>query len=137
MAVTVAGTSITFNDGTVQTTAGGTPSSGGIGAVQMFWLTRSLSFFVGDTISGSYLFTPTSSTGFGGVKPNYYPFNGINNSGQSFSFYNRTTAFTFVNGGNTVTFSPAAGTWRFVSTAPACYISKEANMNGCLAVRIA
>lgn len=73
MAITVSGTSITFNDGTTQTTAGGAPttaqvlsatagaSAGAVGTYAIRWAANT-SWTAGSTVAGSTVATGLSGT---------------------------------------------------------------------------
>lgn len=108
MAVTVSGTSITFNDATVQTTAASTPSTafGDVGTYAVLLITVNTNLATGATIAGSslrYNYTGNSSNSFGA------PFVG----GRSRSSVN-------YDGGGTA----LSGTWRKLSTGPT-YIFRD------------
>jgi hypothetical protein len=117
MAITVSGTTITFNDGSTQSTAftgSSVPAANAVGAVQVMLVTQQTTgsaLRLGDNVSGSYVFYCSA-----GYQPNL-GFGFVNNSGQTFNPVNRTTAFTFGGTGG-ATFTPTSGTWRVMSTGP-------------------
>lgn len=111
MAITVSGTTITFNDGSTQSTAAsgtGVPSTLlGVGATNMLACSYGSTISVGSTISGSYLF--------------YYSTN-LNNTGNivqvSGNRVNATSTFSALFGGVSGTATSAGtGTWMCVSYA--------------------
>lgn len=138
MTITVGGTTITFNDGTTQSTAftgSSVPAANAVGALQLMLITKSSAngnvFILGDTISGSYVFYVSS-----GYQP-VSPYSPINSSGQSFNLVNRTTAFTFAGGGG-ATYTPTSGTWRVMSAGgSAAYFGCDSYASCILVQRIA
>ena len=104
MALTMSGTTLTFNDSTTQTTAaGGAPAHLAIGHVGILMHTITTIQYQGNTISGGYLYKITSGTtsqrGLGDV--------------HYFSGHQRnSTAATLTL--DLATFSNSSGTWRFV-----------------------
>jgi len=104
MAMTMSGTTLTFNDSTTQTTAaGGAPAHLAVGHVGLFLHTIVAMQIQGNTLSGGYLYKITSGTpssrGLGDV---HYFLGHVRDS----------TAATISEGGGT--FSNSSGTWRFV-----------------------
>jgi hypothetical protein len=107
MAMTMSGTTLTFNDSTTQTTAaGGAPAHLAIGHVGIFLHTLNSQTLPGNTQSGGYLYKLTSGTpvqqNLGAV--HFFQGHAVN-----------STASTLNYAYNTGTFSNSAGTWRYVS----------------------
>lgn len=103
MAVTVSGTSITFNDATVQSTAASSTSTnfGDVGTYAVLMMAVNNNLATGGTISGSSLrYNETSNSG--GVSDSSVPFIGARLRSSSSSY----------DGGGTA----LAGTWRKMST---------------------
>lgn len=103
MAVTVSGTSITFNDGTVQTTAatGASTDFGSVGSYAVLMMAANTNLSTGSTIAGSslrYNATANQSQSSNAT----VPFTAIRFRSNSSSF----------DGGGTA----LAGTWRKMST---------------------
>lgn len=135
MAITVSGTTITFNDGSTQSTAAsgtGVPSTLlGVGATNILASSYSSALSVGSTLSGSYLF--------------YYSIN-INNPGNiiqpSGNRVNATSGFsTTFNGAPGTATVVGTGTWMLVGYAglSACFYdscNNQTNMNTTLWRRI-
>lgn len=113
MAITVSGSTITFNDGTTQSTAftgSSIPAINAVGTIQAMLVTYgtdSSALRLGDTVSGSYVFYASAGYNQGSN------FGFVENSGQSFTLYNRTTSFTFTGTGGS-TWVPTSGTWRVI-----------------------
>ena len=106
MALTMSGTTLTFNDSTTQTTAaGGAPAHLAIGHVGWMLHTLNTTTLVGNTRSGSYLYKHTSGAVTPRVLTQVHYFQGhVLNS----------TAATINFGYNVGTSSNSAGTWRYV-----------------------
>lgn len=103
MPVTVSGTSITFNDATVQTTAASAASTafGGIGSYALLANAANADVATGGTVAGSSL------------RYDYGAPNSIASSSQS----PYQTAFVYEGGGSySAGGSAVSGTWRKVST---------------------
>ena len=113
MAVTVGGTSITFNDGTTQTTAASGPPTtwNTVGSVAAFLYTGTSIIFAGNTVSGSYLFY-VSARGSSNIE--ITPF--ARTYGTNVLNPGRTTAVSFGSAPNNITFTPVGGTWRALGT---------------------
>lgn len=108
MPVTVGGTGITFNNGTVQTTAASSPSTdfGAVGTYVVAVSTQSSNLATGGTIAGSNLRYDNNWTSFvGGVS--------------------RTNNSTFPGGGTAL-----SGTWRKMSSGISFTSSFEDNGYG-------
>jgi|688.fasta_scaffold159427_6 hypothetical protein len=109
MALTMSGTTLTFNDATTQTTAaGGAAGYTAVGAYGGFWLTSSTRVIPNGTISGSYLYRVSSQTTIAGN----HAFdnvatgaNHVNATGSSYT-WRSDYAMVVVN---------QAGTWRLVA----------------------
>ena len=118
MAITVSGTTITFNDATTQTTAatGVTTTLDAIGSVAMFWSSRSIVTAAGSNISGSYLFRCTAA-GSGNTLSAIRNIGTEIPAGQWSAALDRTTAVT----ANGTTLTPNSGTWKCLTFLPAAY----------------
>ena len=104
MALTLSGTTLTFNDSTTQTTAaGGAPAHLAIGHVGLFIHTIVTVQYQGNTLSGGYLYKITSGTTSQRTMGEVHYFNG--------HVRNSTAATQTLDG---ATFSNSSGTWRFV-----------------------
>jgi hypothetical protein len=104
MAMTMSGTTLTFNDSTTQTTAaGGAPAHLAIGHVGLLQHTITTVQYQGNTLSGGYLYKITSGTTSPRSLGEVHYFAGhVRNS----------TAATLTL--DSATFSNSSGTWRFV-----------------------
>lgn len=116
MAITVSGTTITFNDGSTQSTAAtgtGVPSTlTGVGATNLFAMTYGTTVTVGSTLSGSYLFYLSfTNTAQGSASVGDVP-------SPSGNRVNATATFTFTGGTAT---SVGTGTWMCVGYTPVRY----------------
>jgi len=118
MAITVNGTTITFNDGTTQTTAGVTaPANGALGSVEWLVCSSSSSSIYNGTVSGSNLFyisslnggTPQNNSFSVGQSTGLVPSGDRRNASASF------TASTLYWTGPAITYTNLSGTWRAVS----------------------
>lgn len=123
MAITVSGTTITFNDGSTQSTAvsgSGVPSTlTGVGATNLFAMTSSTAVTVGNTLSGSYLFYIGITVGSVGDVPN-----------PSGNRVNATSTFTTTFGGATNTATcVGTGTWMCVGFATARGVTHDTCSN--------
>lgn len=107
MAMTMSGTTLTFNDSTTQTTAASAVNSFmGIGEAMMLLGSYSSIVIPGDSVSGSYLYRNSTSTGNGIYTWYQYFYNAAGN------FVNTTTSpLTSIQYGTIVNTS---GTWRYV-----------------------
>lgn len=128
MAVTVSGTSITFNDASVQTTAaGGVPAFLGVGSVLILYNFARTSYTTGATVNAA-------NTGYpSGVTPTNFTFN------YSTGRTGNTTSPGPAPAGNLST-TAVTGTWRVASGAPQGYYDPCGNTSYAfpfLAVRIA
>jgi hypothetical protein len=105
MAMTMSGTTLTFNDNSTQTTSAVYPPTWlGIGSFGLFACTLAGWALPGDTASGSYLFRQTVAGN--AIGTNAYVIYGSGN------VVNTTTAFTPTLTGSGGTMTPNGGTWR-------------------------
>ena len=105
MALTLSGTTLTFNDSTTQTTAaGGAPAHLAIGHVGFMIHTLNSKTFPGNTQSGGYLYKQTSGTPTPSTLAQAHYFSGhvVNSTAATINFYSSGTS------------SNSSGTWRFV-----------------------
>lgn len=102
MAVTVGGTSVTFNDGTVQTTAATVAGTdfGSVGSYAVLMMAANTNLSTGSTIAGSSL------------RYNNTPNTSINITNSAFT----GTRFRFNNSGYDGGGTALSGTWRKMST---------------------
>ncbi len=109
MALTMSGTTLTFNDSTTQTTAaGGAAGFTAVGAYGGFLLTYSTKVIPNETISGSYLYRVSSQTSVisqNPFEPTATAGNFVNATGSSYT-WRSDYGMVVVN---------QAGTWRLVS----------------------
>lgn len=123
MAITVSGSTITFNDGSTQSTAAsgtGVPSTLlGVGATNLFVSSSSSSIATGNTLSGSYLFYVSTANGL-----NTYVFPSLNRVNATATF---TTTF---NGATGTAYSVGTGTWMCVGFGASPAASYDSCNNG-------
>lgn len=117
MAMTMSGTTLTFNDSTTQTTAASAVNSFlGIGEAMMLVCSYGSVIIPGNTLSGSYLYYNSSSAGNGIYSWYQYFYNAGGN------FVNTTSSsLTSAQYG---TISNTSGSWRYVAAGritPASY----------------
>jgi hypothetical protein len=109
MALTMSGTTLTFNDSTTQTTAaGGAAGFTAVGAYGGFLLTYSTRLIPNETISGSYLYRVSSQTSVisqNAFEPTSAQGNYVNATSSPIT-WRSDYAMVVVN---------QAGTWRLVS----------------------
>jgi hypothetical protein len=109
MALTMSGTTLTFNDATTQTTAaGGAAGFTAVGAYGGFILTYNTRILPNETISGSYLYRVSSQTS----AFNQNPFEPTAANGN---FVNSTSSPITWRSDYAMVVVNQAGTWRLVS----------------------
>jgi len=124
MAMTMSGTTLTFNDSTTQTTSAVYPPTWlGIGSFGLFACTNAGWALPGDTASGTYLFRQTVAGSYTGLNV-FLQFGGGN-------VVNSTTAWNGVGGagGAGITFSVNSGTWRNISHSRAGAVTYDSYLN--------
>ena len=109
MALTMSGTTLTFNDATTQTTAaGGAAGFTAVGAYGGFLLTYSTKVLPNETISGSYLYRVSSQTTIISQNP-------FENASASANYVNATSSPLTWRSDYAMVCINQAGTWRLVS----------------------